>query len=186
MRKFIKFLLALGFIALFCYIAWVGVIKEQVELRRYPLKYTDLVEKYAVEYGLPPELIYAVIKTESNFNEKAVSRVGAKGLMQLMDDTNEWVASLLRENVHKDDYFHPETNIRRGVYLLSYLMRQFKSTKSAVAAYNAGIGRVSGWLKNPEYSQDGVTLSHIPIGETDAYVKRVLETMIKYKELYFE
>lgn len=186
MRKFIKFLLTLGFAALFCYIAWFGLIKEQLELYRHPLKYTDIVEKYADEYKLPPELIYAVIKTESNFNENAISHAGAKGLMQLMDDTNEWVASLLRENVHEEDYFHPETNIRRGAYLLSFLIKQFGSTKSAVAAYNAGIGRVSKWLENPEYSQDGVTLSHIPIGETDEYVKRVMETMIKYRELYFE
>lgn len=186
MGKLIKVLLTLGFVSLFCYVAWFGVIREQIDLNRYPLKYADIVNKYAGEYELPPELIYAVIKTESNFNEKAVSHAGAKGLMQLMDETNEWIASLLRENVHEEDCFHPETNIRRGVYLLSYLMRQFDSTESAVAAYNAGIGRVSGWLKNPEYSTDGRTLSHIPIGETDAYVKRVMEIMIKYNELYFE
>ena len=186
MRKLIKTLLTLGFIVLFCYIAWFGVIREQVDLNRYPLKYSEIVNKYAAEYELPPELIYAVIKTESNFNERAVSHAGAKGLMQLMDATNEDIASRLRENVHEEDSFNPETNIRRGAYYLSFLIRQLGSTKSAVAAYNAGIGRVSGWLEDPEYSPDGMTLSYIPIGETDAYVERVMETMIKYKELYFE
>ncbi len=186
MRKLIKVLLILGFAVLFCYIAWNGVIKEQLDLNRYPLKYTDIVNKYAAEYELPPELIYAVIKTESNFNEKAVSHVGAKGLMQLMDETNEWVASLLRENTHEGDSFHPETNIRRGAYLLAFLSRQFGDIKSAVAAYNAGIGRVSGWLEDPDYSEDGKTLSHIPIGETAEYVKRVFESKEKYAELYFK
>lgn len=185
MGKFLKILLIFAFIILFGYVAWFGVIREQVDLYRYPIKYTDTVEKYADEYGIQPSLLYAVIKTESNFNEKATSHAGAKGLMQLMDDTNIWVAALLKEEALTDDAYDPETNIRRGAYLLSYLYKQFGSWREALAAYNAGIGRVKGWLKNPEYTEDGITLKDIPFGETAEYVKRVLNTEKKYTELYF-
>ncbi len=186
MRTFVKILLALILTMLMCYLAWTGFIREQVDLYRYPLKYTDIVNKYSEKYEIPPEILYAVIKTESNFHEKAVSHAGAKGLMQLMDETNNWVAALLREEVLADDTFTPDTNIRRGTYLLSYLKSKYNGWPEALAAYNAGIGRVNGWLENPEYSSDGITLDRIPFSETAEYVKRVLSAEKKYSKLYFE
>lgn len=185
MPKFLKTLFILAFAAVFIYVAWYGVIVRQVDLYRYPLKYTETVNKYAGEYGLSPQLLFAVIKTESDFNEKAVSPVGAKGLMQLMDETNEWVASLMKETAAPDDAFIPEVNLKRGAYFLAFLYRQFGGWREALAAYNAGMGRVSTWLENPDYSTDGKTLDVIPFSETAEYVKRVLETEIKYTELYF-
>ena len=105
--------------------------------------------------------------------------------MQLTDDTNEWTAMILREELESERIFEPEMNIRRGCCLLSYLLKEFGSVETALAAYNAGIGRVRNWLKMEEYSKNGITLDEIPITETRNYVKKVTSARDKYKELYF-
>jgi soluble lytic murein transglycosylase len=105
--------------------------------------------------------------------------------MQLTDDTSEWVAFLLGEESEPELIFDPELNIRRGCYLLSYLHREFGGWEVALAAYNAGIGRVRGWLENPSYSDDGKTLKQIPYDETCEYISSVLRTSEKYRKIYF-
>lgn len=151
----------------------------------YPLKYESVVTTYADEYDLPPSLIYAVIHTESHFREDAVSGAGAKGLMQLMDSTYEWIQTKFPEDPEPlDRIFDPEINIRCGAKLLDVLHQLFTHSETAIAAYNAGNGTVSKWLKNPEYSADGETLTHIPFEETANYVKRVKSTQKRYQTLY--
>ena len=152
----------------------------------YPIKYTDIVEACARKYDIPSEMVYAVIHTESSFEEGAVSRVGAKGLMQIIDETNEWIALVKGEDVMPERIFEPEVNIDRGTWLLSYLYREFGAWNEALAAYNAGIGRVRGWLDDANISTDGVTLDRIPFDETAAYVTKVMKAVQKYRELYFE
>lgn len=179
--RFIPILIVL----FFAYLIWQFLIADQVELYKYPVKYSQLVEKYAKEYALPRELVYAVILTESSFRPDAVSHAGAKGLMQLTDDTSEWIALLLGEQNEPDLIFQPELNIRRGCFLLGYLYREFGVWETALAAYNAGIGRVRGWLANPLYSEDGELLMHVPIDETREYLERVLRSAEKYRKIYF-
>ena len=151
----------------------------------YPLKYEDIVTKTAEEYGLDPSLIYAVIHTESKFDPNAVSSAAAKGLMQITDDTYQW--ALKRDGKEPSDtkeLFDPETNIRYGCYILVLLSEQFADTDTVLAAYNAGQGRVQEWLKNPDYSNDGVTLNQIPYEETAEYIRRVLKTQKRYQQIY--
>lgn len=162
---------------------WHFLLAGQVAMYLYPVKYSAEVERYSDEFGLPSGLVYAVIRTESSFRPDAVSGAGAKGLMQLTDDTNVWVAALLGEPVG-DSIFEPEQNIRRGCCLLAYLYRTFGGWNETLAAYNAGIGRVRGWLESPEYSSDGATLDSIPIKETREYIVRVLGSEKKYREIY--
>lgn len=151
----------------------------------YPLKYESIVSTYAEEYDLPPSLIYAVIHTESHFRENAVSAVGAKGLMQLMDSTYEWIQTKFPEEPKPlDRVFEPEINIRCGAKLLDVLHELFTHSDTAIAAYNAGNGTVSKWLKDPKYSTDGETLTHIPFEETANYVKRVKRAQERYQTLY--
>lgn len=151
----------------------------------YPLKYTELVAQYAAENQLPESLVYAVIHTESRFDETAVSSAGAKGLMQLTDSTYAWVSGKLEEPIPTaEDVFTPSANIRCGTEVLQILYKQFGHTETVLAAYNAGSGNVSKWLKNPEYSTDGVTLIHIPFSETEKYVIRVLDAQKRYQTLY--
>ncbi len=148
----------------------------------YPLKYADTVNRYAEEYDLPPSLVYGVIHTESHFNETAVSPAGAKGLMQIVDSTFEWVLQKLGEE--DGDVYDVDTNIRCGTKLLRILSDEFAYTETVLAAYNAGIGNVSKWLANKDYSDDGETLHTIPIKETENYVKRVLKAQKMYQNLY--
>lgn len=155
-----------------------------VEKKIYPLEYGAEVEKAARDYDLDEELIYAVINTESHFDADACSGAGAKGLMQLMPSTFEWLQSLRGEQYDENSLFYPDINIDYGCYLLRYLLDKFGSEETAVAAYNAGFSIVEEWLGNPEYSPDGVTLSSIPYPETEEYVKKVESAKEKYKKLY--
>lgn len=141
----------------------------------YPVKYSEIINKYAEKYNLPAELIYAVINTESGFNENEVSPKGAKGLMQIMENTAEWVNSKEKiENYDYDKIFDPDINIHIGCWYIAWLKKLYSGDDMLVlAAYNAGSGNISKWLSDEAYSKDGKTLSAIPFKETSNYIKKV-------------
>jgi len=125
-------------------------------------RYEDLIAKASEKYRIDSTLIRAIIKAESNFNHRAVSPKGARGLMQLMPAT----AATLQVK----DSFHPENNIDGGVRYLRYLMNLFNGNLSLVlAAYNAG---------------ENAVLRHNnripPYQETQNYVRRVLHHLNSY------
>ena len=125
--------------------------------------YDTLIAKAAEKYEVNPALIKAVIKAESNFNHRAVSPVGARGLMQLMPAT----ASILRVA----DSFHPEHNIEGGVRYLRYLLNLYQNNlQLALAAYNAGEGAVSRYKNRIP-----------PYRETQAFVQRVIGYFDRFK-----
>ncbi len=148
----------------------------------YPVKYSDEVLFYCNEYNLDANLVFSVIKTESSFNERAESEKGAKGLMQITDNTAEYIAKLL--GVIEYDVYLPKTNIRFGCFYLRLLLDKFGSEKTALCAYNAGEGNVAKWLKNNQYSIDGVELSFIPYKETEEYIRKIYKSWAKYEKLY--
>lgn len=164
--------------------------KEKVQKSVYPLEYTDLVEKAAADYDLDPNLIYAVIHTESGFNPNAESGAGARGLMQVMPDTFEWLSGIRGEGDRytADDLYTPSVCIDYGCYLLRYNLDLFSQDEvSAVAAYNAGFGKVEEWLSDSTLSSDGKKLDqpeNIPIDETRDYVSKVENAKRMYTELY--
>ena len=151
----------------------------------YPREYSEYVTKYANEYKVPESLVYAVIYNESSFKKEAVSPVGAIGLMQLMPDTVDWLSRVMGESAPDTEISNPEVNIKYGTYYIRHLYDRFGDWDTAIAAYNAGHGRVGGWLSDERYSDDGVTLKLIPITETKNYVNRVKETQNQYKTLYY-
>ena len=151
----------------------------------YPVEYSDYVEAYAVEYGVPKALVYAVIKCESGFDPAAHSDAAAKGLMQLKDDTFQWVLSKDQDaDQDRADILDPETNIKYGTMLLKLHLQEFGSEELALAAYHAGRTRVNQWLRDEEFSADGETLSEIPFGDTSHYIKKVLSARRMYEKLY--
>ena len=166
-------------------------ICTRIELGLHPRpdEYAEFVEKYAQEYSVSEELVWAVIKTESGFDSSAVSNKGAIGLMQMMPSTFEWLTNdILRDHHNSGMLYDPETNIRYGTYYLSRLYSRFGDWDTAIAAYNGGEGNVSEWLADLRYSDDGkkLKIENIPdeFSETENYVKKVNKAFRKYKELY--
>lgn len=153
----------------------------------HPLKYESYVEKYSRLNGLDKYLVYAVIKTESGFDPAAVSNVGARGLMQIMEDTFDWVSYRLDDKETRYlDMFDPECNIRYGCSLLGYLYEEFGNVEATMAAYHAGRGRVNEWLADKSFSSDGKHLDVIPISDTAHYVDKIVRSLKTYKQLYEE
>ena len=138
----------------------------------------------AASFDVSPAMILAVISTESDFKPDALSPVGAIGLMQLMPDTFAFLRDeKLKEDIPDDAIWQRDVNIRYGTYYLSYLFDRFGSWHTALAAYNAGEGRITDWLADPLLS-DGTTLFRIPFEETENYVTVTLEAYRHYLEKY--
>lgn len=150
----------------------------------YPLKYKEIVERHTAEYDLSESFVFAVIKCESGFDEKAVSSAGARGLMQLMPETFLWLCEKEGETYTEDDLFTPEVNIKYGTMYYGMMTEQFGDVETAVAAYHAGTTNVKKWLSDERYSLDGKTLYDIPFPQTKAYVERVMKTKNIYDKIY--
>ena len=166
----------------------VELVWSAIEKASHPYKYYDLISEYASEYNVPESVLYAVIKVESNFDNRAESSVGARGLMQMMPKTFEWLTGSehLDENLSFNDIYDPEVSIRYGAYYLNYLHKKFnRNWDTALAAYNGGEGNVAKWLKDENYSDDGESLKDIPFAETKNYVKKVNDAIDTYKKLYY-
>jgi soluble lytic murein transglycosylase-like protein len=126
-------------------------------------RYDALIARTAGQYGVDGALVKAVIKAESNFDSRAVSKKGAKGLMQLMPKT--------AERLGVSDCFHPGDNVDGGIRHLSYLLDLYQgSVPLALAAYNAGERAVSKFGGIPPYS------------ETRTYISSVLDHYGRYRE----
>lgn len=182
MGKLIIILLAISVV--FGFVFDFVVTKIERAIYPKPSEYAEYVSRYSSEYGVPEELVWAVIKTESDFKASAVSGVGAVGLMQLMPDTfNEITNFRLNERLDAGMRYDPETNIRYGTYYLSYLYARYENWSTAIAAYNAGLGKVDEWLENDDYATDN-TLTYIPYKETRNYVQKVQKALQMYEDLY--
>ncbi len=159
-------------------------IIRTVELRFYPLEYSEYVDKYSEEFDVDKAVIYAVIKTESGFRPEVTSSAGARGLMQMIEDAFYWSQQRYgtEELLDFDCAFDPQTNIKYGTYILKLLYDEFGENDLVFAAYHAGRGNVLAWLEDPAYSQDGV-LTDIP-ADTKHYIHKVNQALSMYYKLY--
>ena len=172
------------FLAVIIIAAGIFISKKPIQKFLYPVKYEKQVFEASKEFDVPPELVFAVIRTESSFRPEAVSHMDAHGLMQITYDTFQWAKEKLHGKETYDDIFSPDVNIRYGTFILSYLIEDFESEQVALAAYNAGRGNVKKWLADEEFSHDGETLHHIPFKETREYVVKVEKSKDAYIKLY--
>lgn len=143
-----------------------------------------IIDKYAKEYRVDPSFVSAIIARESHYDPYAVSRVGARGLMQIMEETGKWIAGRLKVNDYTYDHlFDPDINIRFGTWYLSYLSDIFQGNPEMVAAaYHAGANNVQHWAL--KFAPDRRTLSYqqFPKDDTKDYVGKVMKAYALYHE----
>lgn len=184
-KKFIV-LIAIFIILLIAVLAKVFNIETLILRKIYPRKYSEYVEKYAKEFNVDPLLIFSMIKAESNFDEKAQSSSGAKGLMQLMEATAIEVANKIDEPlVEQENLLEPEKNIMIGTKYYAELLKNYDGNMLlALTAYNAGMGNVNEWIKNGIIKKDGSDIENIPYKETNMYVRKIINNYKMYKKIY--
>lgn len=169
-------------------VVFICVFKDKILKIFYPKTYNEFVSVYAEKYDVDKNLIFAVIKAESNFNDNAVSHRNAVGLMQIMEDTAKDVAKKygidIDNNNAKEEIKNVQNNINIGTKYLSVLIDTYGNKELAVAAYNAGIGTVNTWIEKGVIKADGSDIEKIPYKETNTYVRKILRNYKIYEELY--
>jgi soluble lytic murein transglycosylase len=164
----IALIISIGMLSLLYFEFPIKIIK--------PVIHKDIINKFSKHYNIDPLLVTSVIKEESNFNEKARSRSGAMGLMQIMPATAKDLCNELEiKNFKIQDLEDPEINIHIGTYYLSKLLKEFDGKKIlALAAYNAGMGKTKNWYKENPLVE--IEIKDIPYKETSEYVESVMRT----------
>jgi soluble lytic murein transglycosylase len=159
----------------------LGPAQEAIKELTLPLRHEDIIRQQAREKNLDPALIAAVIYGESKFRDRT-SSAGAKGLMQILPETADFVArkSGGTEFEH-GDLANPQINISYGCWYLRYLLERYDGNPvAAVAAYNAGHTRVDRW------GGADLDIEDIRFAETEEYTREVLDKRDEYADRYEE
>ena len=184
-RRTLLAIFASALIVLIALGAWALFGRGRMDLSRYPMTYAPEIRAAAAEFSLDPAYVASVVLAESSFDAEAVSSAGAIGLMQIMPATGEWIAGKLDDVFDVQRLYEPSVNLRYGCWYLRFLLDRYDGDmRTASTAYHQGQGRVDEWLQDPQYSQDGRTLTAISSAVTDTYVNRIMENYEHYKELY--
>ena len=147
--------------------------------------YEEYVLKYSKKYEMDPRFIFAIINTESHFNPEATSNVGARGLMQLMEEAYDWVKFRMNDDrPHTfDDMYEPELNIEYGTFMLKFLYEKFDhSYELTAAAYHGGMNAVDTWINDGTVDPENFRLEDVPSDVTANYIYKVMNAYNKYKE----
>ena len=149
----------------------------------YPIHFSEKINNYNKKYNVNPFLILSIVKEESYFNEKAKSKVGAKGLMQLMPSTANFIAH--KDHIYYNSLFNKEDNLKLGIAYLNYIIQnEVKNPILAVAAYNAGPGIVKVWQNKFAPQDIDEIVENIPYFETKHYVRKVFSSYWNYVNVY--
>jgi len=171
-----------------CVLSLAKPADHAVQEIRLPLRHEDIIRQQAARKHVDAALIAAVIYTESHFRDQT-SHAGAKGLMQLMPDTADYIASKTGgTSFRREDLATPQINIAYGTWYLRYLLHKYHdNTILTLAAYNAGEGKVDQWRGEAAAQGERFRVaSHIPFKETRDYVHRVLSAQRDYRSSYKE
>ena len=159
------------------------IVGDRMDVQNHPRSFSDFVERYAAEYGVPEYVVYGVIAEESGFQSNAVSEDGRIGLMQLDTDTYLWIGSLLGMKAESGILYDPETNIRCGTYLLSSLYAEYGDWRTALAAYETGRAQVDLWTAEESGGEAGNFTT--PDDALNRKLDRLEDRIEKYRELYY-
>ena len=185
-RRRLKLLLGVAVAAVVVAAVVSPFLNKAVQEIRLPLRHEDVIRQQAASKGVDASLIAAVIYTESHFRDQT-SRAGAKGLMQLMPATADYIAHLSGGTAFQQgDLATPQINIAYGSYYLHYLLQRYRGSEVlALAAYNGGEGKVDEWLAVAAARGERFTVArHIPFPETRAYVQKVMAAQKEYRRQY--
>jgi soluble lytic murein transglycosylase len=151
----------------------------------FPIVGQSAIIRASKDAGLDPIMVASLIRQESNFYPRAVSPVGARGLMQLMPDVARPIAASAGISPWSSDrLFEPEVNITLGVRHLRVLMQRYSEPVRALAAYNAGESRVARWSVQKGTEDPELFTERIPFVETRDYVRAILRNYLYYSRLY--
>jgi len=160
--------------------------EDAVQEITLPLRHEDVIRQQAADKGLDPSLIAGVIYVESRFRDQT-SVAGAKGLMQILPSTADYIARKSGGTAFEQgDLASPQINIAYGSWYLRYLLEHYHGNELlALAAYNAGEGKVDEWFRDASArGEDFEAATHIPFPETRNYVGSVLEVRARYRQEY--
>ena len=154
--------------------------------RRYPRSFQALVESSAARYSIDPHLIWALMTVESSHNPWAISRVGARGLMQVMPHTGQLSADRMSWPYFGSPLlFEPEVAIEMASWYFHELIEQFQGQLPlAMAAYNAGPHRVKVWLEFKKTLPLDELIEEIPYAQAREYAKKVTRHLGLYRRIY--
>ncbi|MDP8980249.1 MAG: transglycosylase SLT domain-containing protein [Acidobacteriota bacterium] len=152
----------------------------------FPLPFRQPLELYSREHALDPYLVAALIRQESEFNPKALSRARAYGLTQVMPATGREVSRKLKMGrFNTAMLYQPDVNLRIGTWYLRAMLDQLQGRlEPTLASYNAGKSRVVNWLHWSDFREPAEFIESIPFNETRNYVQSVLRNADIYRRLY--
>lgn len=183
-KNFFKFVLLILILLIFlisiCFITLTTVYKQ---------KYVNIIEENLKEISLNNQslnvnLVLAVIKAESSFNERAKSSKDAYGLMQLTFPSAKETAEKLNKEITVEDLYNPNINIKLGINYLNYLFSIFDDKQLVILSYNAGFNKVKSWIDNNEL-QVVNGIYQTPYKETNNYINKIIKGEKIYNFLKF-
>jgi soluble lytic murein transglycosylase-like protein len=165
--------------------AYQATVPRELLEAYYPLQFGDEIRACAAEQHLPSWLVAGVIRQESAFNPRATSRVGARGLMQLMPDTARETARRLGLSYHPQDLYDPQVSLRLGTAYLRELLDDFHGNlELALAGYNGGPNRIGRLWQQAGNGRLDEFMENLSLDESKSYVKRILVLADSYRQLY--
>ena len=168
------------------YMASGGELMPEAVLKViFPVDYWNEIQAHAARHDLSPYFLAALVAQESAFDATIRSSANAVGLMQLIPSTGRLYARRLKLGRFNTSMLtNPKTNMTMGSTYFADLMKKFGEPYLALAAYNAGDGRVVRWRAERQGLDQEEFIDDIPFAETQNYVKKILSTAEDYRRLY--
>ena len=152
----------------------------------FPLPFRSDLERFSKQNGLDPFLMAALIRQESEFDAKVISRANARGLTQILPSTGKELSRKLKVAPYTTAaLFQPKTNLQMGTFYLKSMIDYLGgNVEAALAAYNAGLSRANAWLSWGDFKEPAEFIETVPFTETRGYIQTVLRNADVYRRLY--